>query len=219
MDIRFLHKKLDTRKYRLLAKYKLNSHSNNVCLKEISENNESNKQRNLSNNERWIKEKNKQSSRNLLNKAQYYTEVIDYDNGMFDGKHFHFKKKWVKKKDLDIFFAKKKRIGDIGLKKIKFRNYGFGVALFFIFFLLGIGIPSLYGINSLNIKWENIGSSEFWKHFKGPIESIVPKSIAPYMHIISFIILIVIISIILIVVIYKILRNNEKYQKIKLMME
>ncbi|SBS92911.1 Plasmodium exported protein (Pm-fam-a like), unknown function, partial [Plasmodium malariae] len=209
-------KKFYTKSYRTLAKCKQNNNLNNVCLEEMFENNGENHQRDISNNEKCRKGKNESSNRRLLNKAQYYTEIIDYNNGTFDGKNFHFEKKWIKKKDYDCYLEKRRRICNIALKKIKLRSYGFGVFLFFLFFLLGIGIPALYGINSLNIKWSDIEKHPFWKYFKDPIKSIVPKEIRPYIHIISFSILIIIISVILIVVIYKILRNNEKYNKIKL---
>ncbi|SBS93048.1 Plasmodium exported protein (Pm-fam-a like), unknown function [Plasmodium malariae] len=208
--------KLFLRTFRFLAKCKKDNYSNIKEFKEGIPHIGVKEKKDITYNEKGLVEKYKHSNGSSLNKAQYYTEVIDYNNGMFDGKHFHYERKCIKKKDYDYFLKRKKIIGDIALKKIKFKNYGFGVALFFIFFLLGIGIPSLYGINSLNIKWENTGSSDFWKHFKEPMESIVPRSIAPYMNIISFSILIVIISIILLVAIYKILRNNEKYNKIKL---
>ncbi|KAI4837657.1 hypothetical protein MKS88_003070 [Plasmodium brasilianum] len=124
--------------------------------------------RDISHKEKGFIRKTKYSNGSSLYKAQYYTEVIDYNNGMFDGKYFHFEKKCMKKKDYDHFFEKK-RIGNIALKKIKFRNYGFGVAVFVIYFLLGIGIPSLYGIDSLNIKWDDIGTVPLWKYFKVPI--------------------------------------------------
>ncbi|SBT00117.1 Plasmodium exported protein (Pm-fam-a like), unknown function [Plasmodium malariae] len=202
--------------YRLLAKYKQINDSNNVCLNKIIPISDVDEKKEIYNNVKEPKERNNKSSRKLLNKAEYYTEVIDYNNGMFDGKHFHFEKKLIKKKDYDNFLEKNRRISDIALKKIKFRNKGFGVAIIFIFFLLGIGIPSLYGIESLKIETKDIHNHEIWKHFTDLIKIMVPESIAPYVHTILFSILIVIISIILIVTIYKILRNNEKYERIKL---
>ncbi|SBT85457.1 fam-m protein [Plasmodium malariae] len=207
-----LSKKLDTRNYRLLAKYKLNSHSNNMCLKEIFEDNEENKQRDLSNNEKWIKEKNKQSSRNLLNKAQYYIEVIDYNNGMFDGKHFHFQKKWVKKRDFDTFIAKKKRIGDISLKKIKFRSYKFGFVIFFIFFLLGIGLPVSSAFNFSD-------GSDVGNTILSFLQSKLGLGSNGNAYILLFAVTFIMLAVLIIIAIYKILNNNEKYQKIKLMME
>ncbi|SCN11978.1 fam-m protein [Plasmodium malariae] len=140
-------RKSDTRNYRLLAKYKQDRNSSNLVLKDITTNNGECKSINLSNNRKWDKRKKEQFNRSLLNKSQYYTEIIDYDNGMFDGKHFHFQKKWIRKKDYDHFFEKKRRIGNIALNKIKFKNYRFGVAILFIFFLLGIGLPILRGFH------------------------------------------------------------------------
>ncbi|KAI4833927.1 fam-m protein, partial [Plasmodium brasilianum] len=85
--------KLDKRSCRLLAKYNNDKDSNVLVLKDLPYKGEHEKII-ITNNKRRNKEKNKQSIKSLLNKAQYYTEVIDYNNGMFDGKHFHFQKKW-----------------------------------------------------------------------------------------------------------------------------
>ncbi|SBS96331.1 Plasmodium exported protein (Pm-fam-a like), unknown function, partial [Plasmodium malariae] len=153
---------------------------------------------------------NKKSNRISLNNARYYTEVIDYNNGMFDGKHFHFEKKWIKKKNYDKFLEKNRRIYDIALKKTKFRSYGFGVALFFLLFILGIGYALLEGFKLLDSAGEN-----FIKLFSGDIA----ETAGPYVFPVLFGILIVVLSIIIITVIPKILKNNEKYVKIKLISE
>ncbi|KAI4841371.1 hypothetical protein MKS88_000612 [Plasmodium brasilianum] len=215
----YFHRKLDIRNYRLLGKYKQDKDSTNVCLNEHSSNNKRNQKRYISNSEKDAYRKYKQSIRGLLNKERLYTEIVDHNFSMFDGKHFHFEKRWIRKKNYDEFLGKNRKICDIALKKIKFKSYGFAVVLFFIFFLLGIGIPALYGIESLNFEWKDIDKNGFWKYFKEPIENMVPETISPYIHIITFSILMIIISVILIVVIYKTLRNNEKYQQIKLMRE
>ncbi|SBT00827.1 Plasmodium exported protein (Pm-fam-a like), unknown function, partial [Plasmodium malariae] len=214
----YFHRKLDVRNYRLLGKYKQDKDSTNVCLNEHSSINKRNQKRDISNNKKDAYIKYKRSIKDLLNKEQYYTEIADHNSGMFDGKHFHFERRWIKKKDYDEFLGKNRKICDIALKKIKFKSYGFAVVLFFIFFLLGIGIPGLYGIESLNFEWKDIDNKEFWKYFKD-IEKMVPEAIRPYIHIVTFSILMIIISVILIVVIYKTLRNNEKYKKIKLIRE
>ncbi|SBT85886.1 fam-m protein [Plasmodium malariae] len=207
-----LSKKLDTRNYRLLAKYKLNNHSNNVGLKQKFEDNEANKQRDLSNNKVGTNRKNNQSHKCLLNKAQYYTEVIDYNNGMFDGKHFHFQKKWVKKRDFDTFLAKKKRIGDISLKKIKFRSYKFGIFIFLVFFLLGIGLPVSSAF------WPSDGSGTE-NNILSFLESNLGLGNKGNAYILLFAVTFIMLAVLIIIATYKILRNNEKYQKIKLMME
>ncbi|KAI4833960.1 uncharacterized protein MKS88_000196 [Plasmodium brasilianum] len=89
-------RKLGTRKYRLLSKYKQDKYSNTPVLKESTQINREYEKKYVSRNEKWGNVKNKKCDRNLLNKAQYYTEVVDYNSGIFDGKHFHFKKKWIK---------------------------------------------------------------------------------------------------------------------------
>ncbi|SCO92870.1 fam-m protein [Plasmodium malariae] len=198
-----LDKKLYTRNYRSLSKYKQNNYSYIARLKE-----------DIRKNEKETKGKNSKSSRTPLNRAQYYTEVTDYNNGMFDGKYFHFEKKWLKKKDYDKFLEKNRKFSDISLKKIKFRNYGYGVALLFFFFFVGIGIPLSPGLTFLNYTWDDI-KSVFGESFVNAIVKMTEYT-GNYSGIVYFSFLMIILSIILIIVIYKILRNNEKYNKIKL---
>ncbi|SCN12429.1 fam-m protein [Plasmodium malariae] len=199
--------RLDTRNYRLLAKYKQNKDSNNLGLKGDKP----------FSGEAY-KETNKLYNRSPLNKAQYYTEVIDYDNGMFDGKHFHFEKKLIKKKDYDILLEKQRRICDIDLKKIKFRKYRYGAFMIFLFFLFAIGLPILQQFKYLKSAGDSLKSalslSEVWT----AVESVL-KGAKEYFFLISFGILMVILSVILLISLYKLLINNEKYNKIKLMSE
>ncbi|KAI4840528.1 hypothetical protein MKS88_001256 [Plasmodium brasilianum] len=209
--------KADTINYRSLAKYK-QGNSNKIHLKEKFPNNGAYEKKDIYNNEIGYNGKNKQSNKNILNKALYYTEVKDCNNVMFDGKHFHFEKKWIKKKDYDNFLEKNRRIGDIDLKKIKFRNYGFGGAIFFIFFILGIGIPICSGIEHLDTLWNSIKSQTFWSLLQSAYEN-VKSILGDYTYITLFSILMFMLSVILIVAIYKILINNEKCGKIKLISE
>ncbi|SBS99263.1 Plasmodium exported protein (Pm-fam-a like), unknown function [Plasmodium malariae] len=204
--------------YRLLAKYKKNRDSNTVDLTEDISNSMKCKKINICNNEKLTKGKNNQLNGSLLNKQKYYTEIIDYNNGMFDGKHFHFQKKWIKKKDFDDFVEKKRRICDIDLKKIKFRNYGFGFALFSIFLLLGIGIPISPALTFLKVNWNTIQRNPLGKFLCGVIVKLTDYT-EKYSLIVFFSFLMIILSVILIIAIYKILRNNEKYEKIKLLSE
>ncbi|KAI4841158.1 fam-m protein [Plasmodium brasilianum] len=195
--------KLRPRDYRLLVKNKENKDSYILSLKD-----------NMQNNEEGKKEKSKKSKRNSLNKVQYYTEIMDYDNGIFDGKHFHFEKKWIKKKNYDYFIENNRRIRDISLKKVKFKSYGFGVTLLFLFFLLGLGYPILHHYNLL----ESVGGKllSFLSTFNENINTAINAS---GMCIILFSIIMIILSVILIIALPKILINNEKYEKIKLMNE
>ncbi|SBT85981.1 fam-m protein [Plasmodium malariae] len=207
----YLGRKLDTRYYRSLSKYKQDKDSNNICLGERFSNNGVNERRDILNDEKVVKKKNQQLKRSSLNNAQYFTEIVDYNKGMFDGKHFHFEKKWIKKKDYDHFLEKNRRIRDISLKKIGFRDYGFAVIIIFILLLLGIGYPILLGLRHLNTVGEKI---------KELLEgvSIIDSStgIPSYTYVLSFAVSIVILSIIIIIAMTKILKNNEKYNKIKL---
>ncbi|SBT85619.1 fam-m protein [Plasmodium malariae] len=202
---------LDKRNYRSLAKYKPDN-SNDLYLKENFQNNEVNKKKDIYRNEKVEKGKSKLSNISLLNKSQYYTEVIDYNKAIFDGKHFHFEKKWINKKDYDNFLDKKRRICYINLKKIKFRSYRYGVALFLIFLMLGVGyiIGDIYGVV------KNAG-----EYIRNALSSIItiPESLDPYTCTILYGIDIIIFSILIIIAIPKILKNKEIYNKIKLMNE
>ncbi|KAI4838032.1 hypothetical protein MKS88_003455 [Plasmodium brasilianum] len=211
-----LYRKLDTINYRLLAKYKKYRGSNTVGLKEDKSYYKEWKKRNISNNEKVTKGKNKRSNRNLLNKMQYYKYVVDYNNSMFDGKHFHFEKKWIKKRNYDDFNEKNGKLCDVALKKIKFRNYGFGFSLFLIFLLLGVGIPLSPALPFLNIKWSDINGDPLGDFFFDVTVKLA-KFLKMHPYIVLYSSLMIILSVVLIVVIYKILINNEKYKKIKLM--
>ncbi|SBS93576.1 Plasmodium exported protein (Pm-fam-a like), unknown function [Plasmodium malariae] len=208
-----LGRKLKTRNYRSLAKYKQNNDLNNVCLKEDISNNMQFERKDISNNE-----KNRKSNRNLLNKAQYYTDVIDYNNGMFDGKHFHFEKKLIKKQCYDDYLDKNRKISNIALKKIKFRSYGFGIAIFILFFLLGIGLPILRALD-LGDKQILSTFSSLWDLIKDKVDGPLKCLGVEKFFLIIFLVSIVVLGAILIITIPKILRNNEKYKKIKLMTE
>ncbi|SCP02950.1 fam-m protein [Plasmodium malariae] len=200
-------KRLNTRSYRLLAKYKKNKDSNILDLKEDKPfNGEINKG------------KNRQSNRTLLNKAQYYTEVIDYENGMFDGKYFHFEKKLINKNDYDDLLEKKRRICDIDLKKIKFRKYRYGAFITFIFFLFAFGLPILQHFKYLKTAGDEIKTALNLQTVWSAVEGIL-KGAKEYFFLISFGILMVILSVSLLIGLYKLLINNEKYNKIKLMSE
>ncbi|KAI4833983.1 fam-m protein [Plasmodium brasilianum] len=211
-------RKLGIRKYRLLAKYKLDKDSNMAHLKGDSIINERCKKNYVSSSEKWANEKNKKFNRNLLNKAQYYTEVVDYDTGMFDGKHFHFEKKWIKKKNYNNLVERNRRICDIALKKIKFRSYGFGVTQFFIFLLFGVGLAVLPTFEF----WSSVGEKIKDNPLLGTLYNALDKlknyeQFYIYLALLS--VIMITLSVMLIIGIYKILRNNEKYNKIKLMTE
>ncbi|KAI4840324.1 fam-m protein [Plasmodium brasilianum] len=209
---------LDKRNYRLLAKCKEDEDSNNIYLNEFFQNNDKKENRFITNNKKWNKEKNTKSNKSLLNKAQYYTEVIDYNNGIFDGKHFHFEKKLIRKKDYDAFLEKKRRIRDISLKKIKFKNYRFGSAIFLLFFFLGIGLPILQGLELLKKAGDEIKNLGNMSVVWSAIEQCLGKA-KEYFFLIAFSTIILILVVILVIVIPKILRNNEKYNRIKAMYE
>ncbi|KAI4833923.1 fam-m protein [Plasmodium brasilianum] len=199
------------RNYRLLAKYKQDVYSSNSVLRRDMSNKLKYEKKDIHNKEKAIKEKNSKYNRSLLNQAQYYTEFNDYNNGMFDGKHFHFEKKWIKKKKYDDFFEKNKRIGNIALNNIKFRSYSFGVAIIFLIVLLVIGYPILHRYGLLKKAGDQILNFLKLNEKLGGVE--------PYICVILYGILIVLLSLILIIVFPKILINNEKYNKYKLMTE
>ncbi|SBT85896.1 fam-m protein [Plasmodium malariae] len=191
--------------YRILGKYKNDNDSQIVGLKENTSINAEYGKKNMSKKKNGSNRKNEKSNRKLLNKAHYYTEVIDYNNGMFDGKNFHFEKKWLRKKDYDDSLEKQRRISHISLKKIKFRSYGFAVVIFFLFFLFGIGMPILHGLGPL-------------KDMLKSVENLIDAK-KHYFYLMLFAFIIIVLGVTLIMTIPKILRNNEKYRRIKLMNE
>ncbi|SBS92344.1 Plasmodium exported protein (Pm-fam-a like), unknown function [Plasmodium malariae] len=202
--------------FRLLGKYKQYNDSNSTVLKEDMSSKGGYEKKYITNNKTGYKRKNEKSNKNILNKAQYYIEVVDYNNGMFDGKHFHFNKKWIKKKDYDYFLEKNRRIRDIALKKIKFKNYGFGVALFLIFVLLGIGL-SINGVYHLpSESAQSDGNTNIGFVILKFLKETLNFEKVGHVYILLFAVAFIMLSVLIIVAIYKILRNNEKYQKIKL---
>ncbi|KAI4837504.1 hypothetical protein MKS88_003980 [Plasmodium brasilianum] len=210
--------KLDTRNRRLLTKYSRDKISDVAYFKSNILHNGEYEKKDMSNNEKKVKGKFQKCNRNSLSKAQFYTEVIDSNNGMFDGKHFHFEKKWIKKKDYDHFLEKKRRICAIALKKIKFKNYGYIVVMFIIFYLFAIGIPFLGKIDFLKDGWKSVEGDNIWKTLCKFVDD-WGKTANSYIFLTLFGILIVISIILLVRGICKILRNNEKYSKIKLITE
>ncbi|KAI4836223.1 hypothetical protein MKS88_004011 [Plasmodium brasilianum] len=210
--------KLGANTFRLLAKYHQNKDYSILGLKQNMPNITEYEKTAITINKKGAKDRNKQSNKSLLNKAQYYTEVTDYNNGMFDGKHFHFQKKWLKKKDYDNFVEKNRRIHDISLKKIKFRKYRYAVAIFFLFFFLGIGLPLSCEFKFARDVTESPGSAidkMVMKYISGVLGIKNEGHIFILLYAVTFIML----AVIIIIAVYKVLRNNEKYQKIKLMTE
>ncbi|SBT85996.1 fam-m protein [Plasmodium malariae] len=229
-EIRKYDTKIDIRNNRVLAKYKQDKDLTTSRLKENMAYNTKYEKNDIYNNTRGNIRKNKNSNKNLLNKTQYCIEVLDYNNGMFDGKHFHFEKKWIKKKDYDNYVERNRRICDIALKKIKFKSYGFGIVLFILFFLVGIGLPILrvfdFDENSTFTPFKTL-----WKFIyedsglKAIIEVTESQAVVggvagvQYFYLVTYVLLIIILAILLILAIPKILRNNEKYKKIKYISE
>ncbi|KAI4839245.1 hypothetical protein MKS88_001789 [Plasmodium brasilianum] len=208
--------KLDTRTYRLLGEYEKLKDSKIVYLKKDVPHNVKYEKKNICNNEKWTEKK--ESNKNLLNMAHYYTQVTDYNNGIFDGKYFHFESKWIKNKDYVHFLEKKRRICDISLRKIKLRKYKLGVALFLLFFFLGIGLSVLPVLPFMKTVGEWMKENGLLKSFYSALDDLKNAGNF-YIYIGLFSIIMIKLSVIVIIVIYKILRNNEKFNRIKLMTE
>ncbi|SBT86048.1 fam-m protein [Plasmodium malariae] len=199
---------LKKRTYRLLAEYKEGKGSNIVELKDIPNYKEC-KNKDKSNNKKGEIRKNGKPNKSL-SKKRFYIKLTDYNDGMPDRKYFNFEKKWIRKKDYEIFQEQNKRISDKNFKKIKFRSYGFAVAVFFLFFLFGIGFPILQGLELLE---------PLQKQLLGILSEIIgdPTVVQHFICSIFYGVLIIILAIIIIITIPKILINNEKYKKFKLM--
>ncbi|SBS92638.1 Plasmodium exported protein (Pm-fam-a like), unknown function [Plasmodium malariae] len=202
---------LNKRTHRLLAEYKKDKSSDILVLKEDIPNYREFEKKDISycikGEIRKIEKSNKP-----LHKERFYTQVTDDNKGIIDKKYFHFEKKWVNKKDYGILRDKSRKISENDLKKIKFRSYGFIVTLFSIFFLFGIVYPVLEGLNMLK---------ELKNNLLGILGNIIgdPTAVQHYICSIFFGVLISILAIIIIITIPKILINNEKYKKFKLMDE
>ncbi|SBT86827.1 fam-m protein [Plasmodium malariae] len=211
--------KIASRTHRLLAKYKQYKNSYITRLNEnISHNDGVYEKENMYNKKKRIVAEKKQSNRSLLNKGQYYTEIVNYNNGMFDGKHFHFEKKWIKKIDYDNFLERKRRICDIVLKKIKYKNYGYIVAIFFIFSLFAVAIDTIPRLKPLHEAFKSLNDGDILKSMYDFVNS-WGDSVNKYIYITLYCVFMLILIIVLVMGICKILRNNEKYNKIKLMIQ
>ncbi|SBS98377.1 Plasmodium exported protein (Pm-fam-a like), unknown function [Plasmodium malariae] len=213
-------RKLNTSNIPLLDKNKQYTDSVRMGLKQNVSYNTKHEKKDLYSSEVVKKRNNNHDNGNSLNKAQYYTEVIDYNNGMFDGKYFHFEKKWIKKKDYDSFLEKNRRIRSIELKKIKFRSYGLGVTIFVIFFLFGIGLPILHGTGILKIIGNKLDVGIFKEWSQGIKEFLKQINLTEIqLYVILYFLLLLILAIIIIIAITKIFINNEKYKKLTLTSE
>ncbi|SBT00889.1 Plasmodium exported protein (Pm-fam-a like), unknown function [Plasmodium malariae] len=219
---------LKKRTYRLLAEYKEGKGSNIVELKDMPNYKEC-KNKDKSNNKKGEIRKNGKPNKSL-SKKRFYIKLTDYNDGIPDRKYFNFEKKWIRKKDYEIFQEQNKRISDKNFKKIKFRSYGFAVAVFFLFFLFGIGFPVLQGLELLEplqkqllgILSEIIGLEllePLQKQLLGILSEIIgdPTVVQHFICSIFYGVLIIILAIVIITTIPKILINNEEYKKFKLM--
>ncbi|SBS95342.1 Plasmodium exported protein (Pm-fam-a like), unknown function [Plasmodium malariae] len=214
--------KLFGRTYRLLGKHKLEKRSNVVCIKEGLPNNCVFEKKIISHHDDETISKRKQSNKNSVDKSQLYTEVIDYDSGMFDGKHYHYEKKWINKKEYDNIVKRKRRINFITLSKMKYNGYGLVIALFFFLFLLGIGLPIIEFSGVMTSIGNKLVGQAWWssmKNFGYKLVSLLPEFILDNIFIISYVVSIIMLAIVFVILVPRILRNNEKYKKIKLMRE
>ncbi|SBT00848.1 fam-m protein [Plasmodium malariae] len=223
LDKNYSHcKKFSIRSYRLLAKCVQNENSSIIDLKEEIPNNGKLPPQDISNNEKGIKEKKKPFNRSSLNKTKFYAEVTDYDNAMFDGKHFHYEKKWIDKKNYDNFVKKDRGARYMALRKLKYTGYRLVFAIFFVFLLFGIGLPTIQFTEVFN----NIGT--FWtstlglpsiKDWGAPISRVLSDVILDNSFLISYVISLVLLGLVIALLVPKIFINNEKYKKLKLRKE
>ncbi|KAI4840329.1 fam-m protein [Plasmodium brasilianum] len=207
--------KLNTRICRLLAKSKINNNSSIIWLKTM-ENNCENEQKDICTDAKMAKGKNKNSSISSLKKGQYYKQVIDYNNGFFDGKHFQFERKWVKKIDHDDYIEKNRMIATIASKKLKFRKYRYIVYIFLPTLLVGIGMPILQKYKCLpqpgDAFYNALQLEKWWDKALG---AIMGQARHHFFYMVYGVILIAIV-ILIVTVTFKILKNKEIYNNIKL---
>ncbi|KAI4839829.1 fam-m protein [Plasmodium brasilianum] len=214
--------KLVERAYRLLGKHKQKKRLNVVCIKEELPNNEGFEKKDISNHDDVAIRKKKRLNGSSLDKSKLYTEVIDYDSGMFDGKHYHYEKKWINKKDYDNILKRKRRINFMTLCKMKYKGYGLVVAIFLFLLLFGIGLPILEFSGVKETIRKSLISAAWWspmKYFGNKLASLLTDFILDNIFILSYVVSIVMIAIVIVILVPRILRNNEKYKKIKLTKE
>ncbi|SBT86100.1 fam-m protein [Plasmodium malariae] len=210
------------RTYRLLESCVQNEYSNITGLNEEVTNNGKFLTKDIYNNEKDVKVIKKPFSRSSLNKTGFYAEVIDYDNAMFDGKHLHYEKKWIEKKNYDNFVKRDRKVRYMALLKLKYKGYGLIIALFFFFLLFGIGLPTIQYTGF----FKTIG--KFWKetlgfpgieHWEDAIYDTFSQEIINNFFLISYVISIVLLVAVIVILVPKIFINNEKYKKLKLRKE
>ncbi|SBT00218.1 Plasmodium exported protein (Pm-fam-a like), unknown function [Plasmodium malariae] len=179
-------------------------------------NNGEKEQKYISTDEKVAKGKNKSSNVSSLKNGQYYIKVIDYNNGFFDGKHFQFEKKWVKKIDHDDYIKRNRMIATIASKKLKFRKYRYLVYIFLPILLFGIGLPILQYQGLLpqgkGSVFEVLKLDKWWE----PFVKTMLGDLRHHFFKIFFGAFLITIVILVVTVIFKILKNKEKYNKIKL---
>ncbi|SBS96705.1 Plasmodium exported protein (Pm-fam-a like), unknown function, partial [Plasmodium malariae] len=130
-------KKLYTRYYRLLAKYKQVKDSSIVCLKEDIPNGDNNK-KDIFSNEKRNTGTMKQSNGNPLYNVKGHKQSMKNKSCIFETKKYsHLEKKIFKELDYEDFLKNNRTISDKLYKKIIFKKYRLRIVLpLLLFFLL-----------------------------------------------------------------------------------
>ncbi|KAI4837501.1 hypothetical protein MKS88_003977 [Plasmodium brasilianum] len=149
-----LGKILDVKTNRILEKYKENKDSRTVCLNKYITNYESNEKKDISNNEKKVKEKTKQSNGNSVNPERHkqHMKNITY---MFETKKYsRMERKIFKELDYIDFLQNNKAVVYKLFRKIVFKKYRARICLpLFLFLFLLVSILLDFSCNYGIIGW------------------------------------------------------------------
>ncbi|SCO92895.1 Plasmodium exported protein, unknown function [Plasmodium malariae] len=147
------HKKLDTRTYRLLSKYRPIKDSSTVFLKEKMQKNEMHEERDAFNDVEVTRRRNKHSSKHSLNNIEGYVPYRKCKSNVCTERDSYFEKRILDK----IYYTNNIRYAvnsDINfLKRCKKNKIYFLYVLFILFVVrLILGVPSMFPKNVVGNK-------------------------------------------------------------------
>ncbi|SBT86072.1 fam-l protein [Plasmodium malariae] len=171
-------KKLYTRYFRLLAKYKQVKDSSIVCLKEDIPNGDNDK-KDIFSNEKRNTETMKQSNGNPLYNVKGHKQSMKNKTCIFETKKYsHLEKKIFKELDYEDFLRNNRTISNKVYKKIILKKYGLRLILPVLFFLLLL-IPiilDLSGHFALVDTFYNVLKTNFGDSLINPLKKLLWES-------------------------------------------
>ncbi|SBS92342.1 Plasmodium exported protein (Pm-fam-a like), unknown function [Plasmodium malariae] len=152
-------KKLDTKTYRSLAKYEVDTGSFSIRLNKEIQNNERSKEKDLYNNEKVDIGRKHHSKKSLTKNAKGHKLSKNNKSSIFETKKYsRLEKKIFKELDYEDFLKKNKMISNNTYKKIICKKYGLKIALPLLLFLFLLTVL----IVDFVIGWLSDGKGGFW---------------------------------------------------------